>query len=206
MKKLELKHFKNYFDYDLNILITSADGEEILPLTGMYKKDGTEIVQISNTDYYLDSDENEFKIQPILRPITDLIKEIEHNGKIIIPIIDLFNLKTQHTSDKLERYYIENDTAILQLQESINPDRISSSIDFFEIDLEAGSVAFSLVTEFYLEGEKVDDRFFLLGNEQKMYEYLRELLFDTDGLIATGLAIDINTLYDVTHSETKENT
>lgn len=72
--KLEVRHFQNYFDHDLNVLVISADGEEQLPVTAIYKKDGEEIIQISNTDYYLTSYDNEFSIKPILKQLPEILE------------------------------------------------------------------------------------------------------------------------------------
>lgn len=137
-----------------------------------------------------------YSIRPILRPLYDLTKEIEVNGEKFVPIIELFKIRTQHLSDSIDKYYIENDTAILKLQENAYPDGKMSYCHFFEIDIEPEAVNFSLATEYY----KPDtdgiwkEEFGFIGNEFNMLQKLYEWHFDIHGLIEKELAIDKNTI------------
>ena len=85
--KLELKHLATYLPYSLKLIVSSVDGSDYELLTGLISQNGQSIAQISNTDYYLDDvEENDFSIAPILRPLSDLTKEIEINGEKFVPL------------------------------------------------------------------------------------------------------------------------
>lgn len=62
--KIELKHLAPYLPYELNMV-------------GCQSKMSAEILQ-----RFID---NDFEITPILRPLSDLTKEIEHNGEKFVP-------------------------------------------------------------------------------------------------------------------------
>jgi len=85
MEKLEIKHLAGYLPYDVQAINTFKNKVEIL---GLQK--GNESVNNSlwsfkhtNGDYiqgYL------YECKPILRPLSDLTKEIEVNGDRLVPI------------------------------------------------------------------------------------------------------------------------
>jgi hypothetical protein len=141
-------------------------------------------------------------IKPILRPLSDLTKEIEHNGESFVPIVELFKMRTQSTGDKIFDYYIENDTAILRL-EGQQLDNLTFRC-FFEVDIEPGQVMFSIASETWDDfgaGELIDESINMCGNEMMMFKKLYSWHFDMDDLIGSGLAIDINYI----RKETKGN-
>lgn len=73
---LQAVFLQNYISYGLKVQVESIDGKEISHLTGLIIKNGFEIAQISNTDYYLCSpEENDFSIKLILRELSDLKKD-----------------------------------------------------------------------------------------------------------------------------------
>lgn len=78
--KLELKHLAPYLPYGLNILHWNGNAKEYI-----------EILQVLHLEnrHVLGSD----KHKPILRPLSDLTKEIEHYGEKFVPI-DNFIYKT----------------------------------------------------------------------------------------------------------------
>ena len=89
--KLELKHFAGYLPYGLKVQYISAEGWEDDGFTCRYK---TEIEKIDGVRngwiLYLGCGGSEFKdIKPILRPLSDLTKEIEVNGEKFVPIVKL---------------------------------------------------------------------------------------------------------------------
>jgi len=70
MNTLTLHHILPYLPYGLMVEVTSTDGTCIEPFTAMQIKDGYEIAQISNTDYYL-GEENDFTFKPHLYSLDD---------------------------------------------------------------------------------------------------------------------------------------
>lgn len=74
--KLELKHLAPYLPYGLKILDNIRGGNHI--------NDDTYLLEPKNIHRCLTfASENE---KPILRPLSDLTKEIEHNGEKFVPI------------------------------------------------------------------------------------------------------------------------
>ena len=84
--KLELKHLLPYLPYNLNVLYFDNYGEKIFAKMtvevpeGMFKSPKNEypISHILSSDYV--------EAFPILRPLSDLTKEIEANGKRFVPM------------------------------------------------------------------------------------------------------------------------
>lgn len=89
--KLELKHLAGYLPYRLNMMF---DGKVFGVLSGIRPNLLTELIVIedidNNTPIYKNWCVHDTKL--ILRPLSDLAKEIEVNGIIMNPLI---NLKTQ---------------------------------------------------------------------------------------------------------------
>ena len=69
MEAITLQQIAPFFEHDLLMQVESFDGIEVLYLTAITKSGDGDIITVSNTDYYLDSDENEFSIKPILIPL-----------------------------------------------------------------------------------------------------------------------------------------
>lgn len=76
--KLELKHLALYLPYGLKIKV--VNGFYKYDIMTLCDKGGLSNVAISTVI----DDYEEFK--PILRPLSDLTKEIEHNGEKFVPI------------------------------------------------------------------------------------------------------------------------
>lgn len=92
--KLELKHLAGYLPYRLNILYWNGNAKEYIKIL--------QVLHYENR-HVLGSD----KHKPILRPLSDLTKEIEHNGEKFVPLEVLNNmLFTKHSS--LEYYSSEH--------------------------------------------------------------------------------------------------
>src|SRR6478736_9984112 len=83
--KLELKHLAGYLPYGLKGISTEENlGIEIVKGYSIYGKNDT-ICLATNVD---DIDLELFK--PILRPLSDLTKEIEVNGEKFVPLDELW--------------------------------------------------------------------------------------------------------------------
>jgi hypothetical protein len=86
--KLEIKHLAPYLPYFLKVQHTTfiefgKTAERVDYLDCLSSECAT---FDSYMDYYFDVDDNECEIKPILRPLSDLTKEIEHNGEKFVPI------------------------------------------------------------------------------------------------------------------------
>lgn len=83
--KLELKHLAPYLPYGLEI--RSSEGST--KIMGYKVVNGERIYQLDTND---DSGDFAFDdpIKPILRPLSDLTKEIDVNGEKFIPLVKLF--------------------------------------------------------------------------------------------------------------------
>ena len=89
--KLELKHLAPYLPYGLKIRCFRK-GEKLfledIILTG-------EIL-----DYILSEDANRYNYhKPILRPLSDLTKEIEHNGEKFVPMEYILSMTSKSFKD-----------------------------------------------------------------------------------------------------------
>lgn len=67
-EKLELKHLAPYLPYRLKMVTTKGQG--IITGSTLYRMDTLDL-------------------KPILRPLSDLTNEIEHNGERFVPVIEL---------------------------------------------------------------------------------------------------------------------
>lgn len=85
---LKIKHLAPYFPHELEIIVSDEKG-------------GCIVVALNTQSVYIDSgcDYPFEEIKPILRPFSDLTKEIEINGKKFIPINEIA-FDTEIQSDK----------------------------------------------------------------------------------------------------------
>lgn len=97
--QLELKHLAPYLPYGLKGKMVEGDS----------------IYDVISIDIYGNLDilsENKFDndnigiegLKPILRPLSDLTREIEHNKENVVPIIDLLKIKNPPPKDNKSRY------------------------------------------------------------------------------------------------------
>lgn len=172
-----IEHILPYFAYCLMVQVESVDGIEILPITAIQRKDGTDIIQVSNTDYYPDADDNEFNIKLILRKM-DLQKSIIVDGEELIPIVELAKLAFPE----------DGDVWIIPKHPKNCVINTNNSDYWFEYDngFQAG------------ESEDFTDRGILVPrrilNQLCLLKWLFKHKFDVFGHIEKGLAIDVDTL------------
>jgi len=81
--KLELKHLSPYLPYGLQISTDDVGEDWIETVIGLNK----EAIETSVGNYW------DYTVKPILRPLSDLTKEIEHKGDRFIPIIEYSYLR-----------------------------------------------------------------------------------------------------------------
>jgi hypothetical protein len=116
---------------------------------------------------------NGYDLKPILRPLSDLTKEIEVDGNKFIPIIELACLNGAFGNDKdrlyVEEKYFRSENEIVYF---VNYHTGGDEDDYI-LSISYGSI--------WCTGYQI---------VQKLFEWH----FDVFGLIDQGLAIDINTL------------
>lgn len=171
MKTLELKHLSGYLPYGLNVLTNSIIREMVCEISTT--ETGSKRTSITNIL-------NGIGHKPILRPISDLTKEIEVNGEKFVPIYEL--CKTQGFSmPKIDRCELSfhsefNKTAMIKMDGWI----------FRYLNNEKS---------FWLNGtEDWSKKHQKSNNQLDMFQKLHEWHFDIYGLIEQNLSIDINTL------------
>ena len=152
-QKIELKDIAGYLPYGL---------------LNYNKKDLYTLVTIGNSciggKYSLCLNDG---IKPILRPISDLYKEIEHNGLKEVPIVELAKIsEPKRDWDKFE-WKLKNSIAY--------KGRL-----YFEFDKHNVRFIYSGL--------------YSTSNYDKLFDYLHSRMFDYRGLIDKGLSIDANIL------------
>jgi len=140
--------------------------------------------------------------KPILRPLSDLTKDIEHNGERFVPIIELYKNSSEYYNSKDFDYeFIDSWGAkgnILKVYHNRAKDEytefVYSNLSFRkDTRFEKGSYNFGMCLPHPI---RVDDK---IHNIYFLQKLLFKWHFDVLGLIDKGLAIDINSI------EGKEN-
>ena len=157
--KLELKHLIYQNFKPLNVLFKDKSIDLIVSIDFEYG-----VVSFLNSNGNRLLKDNSFRL--ILRPLSDLTKEIEVNGEKFIPIFKIFEIEYKGT------HHVEN---IRDMYFSESPTFLCSS--------HVGTASES----------SINMRNISLNNHWKI-EQLLEWHFDVSGLIDTGLAVDINTV------------
>ncbi|MDR1348285.1 MAG: hypothetical protein LBJ63_07690 [Prevotellaceae bacterium] len=166
MRQVELKDIFGYLPYKLKVI---------------YEHSGTATIKVINAEGVIQlcekGDWRKYHIlkeiercKPILRPRSDLYKTITHNGKEIIPIVELAKMVSPELGFDL---YVENSNEIYAQCGSI--ERIFYNRGIFSKINGYGHVS-------------------AIENQHQLFDYLHELKIDYRGLIDSGLAIDANTL------------
>ena len=162
--KLELKHLAPYLPYGLIF-----HHEIIQKKLTMIGCEFTHELRIRFTDGLYAYDV--CKLKPILRPLSDLTKEIEVNDEKFVPIVEL--AKLFHTCK----------SAITHFSNIVNAGFYGASVN---CHIENDDSRF---TYYQLRNDE-----FVLSNTYDEIQKLLEWHFDVFGLIEQGLAVDINTL------------
>ena len=87
MKTLKLEHLAPYLPYELTVMHEGHIARIVsyyMP-AGNYKKDCWIVSMEDTIDNELSCSTHFSEIKPILRPLSDLTKEIEHNGEKFVP-------------------------------------------------------------------------------------------------------------------------
>jgi hypothetical protein len=184
--KLELKHLAPYLPYRLKLKAPYGFRPNGKESTG-----ASRIVYLTG-DLYADIENNTFNgevFKPILRPISDLTKEIEVNGEKFYPLLEIGIIIDD------DYLYLDEDENGIIVGKDVNPrcgcpydcNCMSYTYNLFYSDFNFYSTVYQDGNENDMVNEIVHESFILI---QKLFEWH----FDVFGLIENDLAIDINTL------------
>jgi len=81
--KLELKHLAPYLPYNVVVCVNDFKVVNVKPIHKLHTNEG-----VGNINHILTSD----RYRLSLRPLSDLVKEIEHNGETFVPIEKIKNM------------------------------------------------------------------------------------------------------------------
>lgn len=130
--KLELKHLAAYLPYGIRMYMNKADNT--YTLHGLKKNNGImKLISYTNSDVFSD------ECKPILRPLSDMTKEIEINGEKFVPnelISKAMFTKSQNTDFVRLKNQIANNK-IHQLPYDVSQILLSWHFDIFGL-IDAG--------------------------------------------------------------------
>lgn len=161
--KLELKHIKGYLDTELNVM-DEETGEQF-QVAG-FNVSNNEFLIHDNIDGSIE-DYSVNLLKPILRPLSDLTKEIEANGEKFVPIERLLDIETKHnwsSSDYLESVSGQNEWWVKLKGKD-------SSYIF----------GYNSIMGFYMMNQFSEKQF--VKNQIELFQKLLEWHFDIHGLI-----------------------
>lgn len=164
--KLELKHLAGYLPYGLKIQLLKREVFTKRICAGSTDKG---ILRIGDDGHHR-WEESFDNIKPILRPLSDLTKEIEVNGEKFIPMIELAGIGSYSPKN---RWSID--------ERNLKVKHESGGEFYFASDK-------SFV---YKESDKWKD-FGIACNQFDLFQKLNEWHIDFNGLIEKGLAISIH--------------
>lgn len=191
--KLELKHISPYLPYGLKGNLENLEFYDTVINKELYRVETgkTEASNISDVYVIVGSTEAEVQdFKPILRPLSDLTKEIEHNGEKFVPLIKLFKLSRGSYEINIKHYSIMSSEWI-KIEMLGHRDyhlRIISIESDVRLDKGYSFECFS--TDLRCDDKKIE----FVQNHNLLFQKLYEWHFDVFGLIEQGLAININTL------------
>ena len=82
-QQLTIENLAPYLPYGVKVLVDNGNGKYTDIITGIGIIDDMIFLDETGDWYY--NDENDFTAKLVLRPLSDLTKEIEHNGEKFIP-------------------------------------------------------------------------------------------------------------------------
>ena len=194
MKKLELKHLKNYIDHNVKFI----NEEAFSTLVGIVGK-GDNTNELMHESFVIDEFGNEFYlggVNLILRPLSDLTSVIElANGKCLIPAEILYRIGCEGQTNPFNpkhcyvgrfKYKQFNDSGVDVLHIIPIDDKRHEILEITygeQVNFQRG-----------LDRESNSAELYACVEQMQLFQRLFEWHFDIYGLIPAGLAIDINTL------------
>lgn len=183
--KLSLEKLAPYLPYGLRGVCTE-EFTGIETVYGMnYYKESQDVYLITSFD---DLDIEYFK--PILRPLSDLTKEIEYNGEKFIPLIKLFMLARGSYDINIKHYSIMSPQWIKIEMLGYKDYHLRLISIEGDVRLDKGYSFEMFSTDLRCDDKKTE----LVQNHNLLFQKLYEWHFDIYELINHNLAIDINTL------------
>lgn len=171
-RKLELNDITGYLPYNLKVLTNNGDIEYLKSLGEVAEHNGNVTTCYNGSFYNCGYIEN---IMPILRPMSDLTKEISINGETIIPLIKI--------------------AEIYECKGSICGNVFGYDVRIFD---DYQDFYFGWYEDWFYYFEEYYDEMICTGNTKnvdlRIIDLLNKFHFDYRGLIEQGLAININTL------------
>lgn len=127
--------------------------------------------------------------KPLLRPLSSLTKEIEHNGESFVPMVELYKIARGRYKDSIVKYWsIMSTTSIMIEQEGYSNFIFSIVNSDIDIRLEYG-LNFQLhSTDLFNENPKT----VMVQCWNILFYKLHEWHFDTKGLLERQLALPID--------------
>lgn len=194
--KLELKHIASYpigMDKGLGIQtktrLSSREGEKLRYRTGKLVgiSDITGVEILFNIEDWVE-DYELYEIKPILRPLSDLIKEIEVDGKKFIPLVEIAKTALCDTTKIVGPSKTKTDYGVMF--------DVENDDDSFKHEVFAYSHEIKMFGRHYRTYPHYEhtSQILFVPNQLELFEKLYEWHFDIHGLIDSGLAVDINTL------------
>ncbi|MCT4034885.1 hypothetical protein HZQ14_15790 [Elizabethkingia anophelis] len=176
MDKLELKDIAPYYAYELLFMSKYKTIHKL----GIHNEMRGKGIESRTIDQCLE-------MMPILRPMSDLTKEITHNGEKFVPMLYLAGI------EDINYQYLDDDKEgepIIGIDES---------------DFDMGSMTYARTKRFvydkdlkcfaidiYDEGGELEYRESFASKSYELLQVLYKLHFDVNDLIGRGLAINLN--------------
>jgi len=174
--KLTIQELAAYLPYKVNV--SNYDWTEIVEVTLFNIHDA--FIAINNGHFRL-----------VLRNLSDLTKEIEHNGERFVPLLKLYEMSIFNIYKHIAEYKVEvlayDDTTFGLVVRDID-DRQRNGFTL-NVPYEYG-----FQFEFHLTLDNENSNSFHSLNQYDLFQKLLEWHFDIFNLIPNNLAIDINTL------------
>lgn len=148
-------------------------------LTDFYVCDGkieSAVIKATEKTSY-DVEEGDYDI--FVRPLSDLTKEVTHNGETFVPIVELFKIaiNVNYPNFKVRELKIEDDFYCIVALDNKNQEIV------FGFDNKDKSFGI-----FY------ENKTYSVFNQLELFDKLHEYLIDFRDWIKDGLAIDMNTI------------
>lgn len=177
--KLELKHLAPYLPYGLKLVYLDGSIRDLIYL---------DLQSLSRIGIYC---------KPILRPLSDLTKEIEVNGEKFVPIIELQNFETTHFLIHCDSKKIIEQQKIIEVKTFEYSEGNTHIVKYVEPygNMENGIITFEYSEQFDRFGKAMLSPYrkpLGVGGQLQMFQKLFEWNFDVFNLIPQGLAIDTN--------------
>ncbi len=175
---MKLEHLAPYLPYELKIVWFNKKSKDIYKIGFDSEIDFDNSIYPLSTLIFTINQGKELGWKPILRPLSDLTKEIEHNGEKFVPMLKLFELAWKM------KYEGEEDKFDFR-------DLLGNGYGAFELNRK---IALVYRKKEFICTDWTSSEYYRVSNQLTMFQKLFEWHFDVFGLIEKGLAIDKNTI------------